>query len=283
MGTYVVQKGDTLSGIGERLFGDPEFWRSEEFRAANPGIKNVNRIGVGQVINIPGYEPEEQAIPLPRPRPTPHKPTSGIDSVPPGVGSNRAAMEAARQDGSAGAAYVTGAPGVMARNYPAGAGGARPDPTRRPVQRQLAIGPFPSREEHPGALPAAKPNDPSLMIATQGAFFGHKFPPPNISARAQALLARTKRQQNPSGAMTEAPEQAPSAAGLLQRGVEKAIPTEEPHFENADPGPQLTLTPEQLDRLSPDDRSTLARILSNILPEQNLLTDIGWLDTSAGN
>lgn len=49
--------------------------------------------------------------------------------------SSHAAFLAARESGDTGVAYVTGARGVMAPNYPADAGGARPDPSRRPVKR----------------------------------------------------------------------------------------------------------------------------------------------------
>jgi hypothetical protein len=294
MGTYIVQKGDTLSGIGERLFGDPEFWRSEEFRAANPDIKNVNRIAVGQVINIPGYEPEEEAIPLPRPRPAPPPPPSPMDSVPTGVGANKAAMAAARHDGSAGLAYVSGAPGVMAPDYPAGAGGARPNPGRRPVTRQAPYEPVVAgRPEYPGALPAARPspaqtawNDPSRQHDLPGAITRMNMHRPDLAEHTKRLIANARSNQNPSAASAEPPVAPPSAASLLKRGVERAIPDEGPNFDAANPGPQLTLTLEQLERIPQNQRSTLASILSAVLPEQNLFTDLGWLAppvTSRGN
>src|SRR5436305_10017814 len=50
--TYVVQQGDTLSGIAQ------EFGVSlSDLEAANPQITNPDLIFPGQVINIPGSEP----------------------------------------------------------------------------------------------------------------------------------------------------------------------------------------------------------------------------------
>src|SRR5947199_8524101 len=49
--TYIVQPGDTLSGIAER-FGVS----LSDLEAANPKITDPNAIFPGQVINIPGGE-----------------------------------------------------------------------------------------------------------------------------------------------------------------------------------------------------------------------------------
>ncbi len=49
---YVVQKGDTLSTIGQKFLTDPGRWR--DILAANPQIKNPNQIYPGQVIRFEG-------------------------------------------------------------------------------------------------------------------------------------------------------------------------------------------------------------------------------------
>lgn len=49
---YVVQKGDTLSTIGQKFLTDPGRWR--DILAANPQIKNPNRIYPGQVLRLEG-------------------------------------------------------------------------------------------------------------------------------------------------------------------------------------------------------------------------------------
>jgi len=51
-GTYIVQTGDTLWGIAERLYGDP--WKYHEIELAN-GIRNA-MIYPGQVLIIPGAD-----------------------------------------------------------------------------------------------------------------------------------------------------------------------------------------------------------------------------------
>jgi LysM repeat protein len=49
---YVVQKGDTLSTIAQKFLTNPSQWR--DILAANPQIKNPNRIFPGQVIRFDG-------------------------------------------------------------------------------------------------------------------------------------------------------------------------------------------------------------------------------------
>jgi len=51
--TYVVQRGDTLSGIAQRSYGDPAPWR--EIARAN-GIADPRTLEPGQVITIPRLE-----------------------------------------------------------------------------------------------------------------------------------------------------------------------------------------------------------------------------------
>lgn len=132
MAVYTIKKGDTLWDVAKRnpVPGKSVTQRVREIAEAS-GIKNANRLKVGQNITIPGGKETTVDIPNPRMRPEP-KPPAPRQGVPPGVGANRGAMEAARQDGSMASAFTSAAPGVMADSYPAGAGGARPDPTRRP-------------------------------------------------------------------------------------------------------------------------------------------------------
>jgi LysM repeat protein len=49
-GTYTIERGDTLAKIATKLYGDPKKWTA--IAQANPGL-NVNRLKVGQVINLP--------------------------------------------------------------------------------------------------------------------------------------------------------------------------------------------------------------------------------------
>ena len=49
--TYVVRRGDTLSGIAGRVFGDVKRWR--EILTANPQVTNPNRIYPGDSLLVP--------------------------------------------------------------------------------------------------------------------------------------------------------------------------------------------------------------------------------------
>jgi nucleoid-associated protein YgaU len=66
-GTYVVQGGDTLSGIAARLLGDPGRYR-EIFEANRGVIRNPSVIHPGTVLRIPGQDG------APAPTPTPVAP-----------------------------------------------------------------------------------------------------------------------------------------------------------------------------------------------------------------
>lgn len=65
-GTYIVQRGDTFSGIASRFgLSLNALW------AANPGIRNINLLYVGQTIYVPGSSgitiqpvPTEKSVPL---------------------------------------------------------------------------------------------------------------------------------------------------------------------------------------------------------------------------
>ncbi len=67
--TYTVKPGDSLSLIAKNLWGDAMRWK-EIFEANQDQIKDPNLIRVGQVLKIPGAQPEPPAAP-PEPPPTP--------------------------------------------------------------------------------------------------------------------------------------------------------------------------------------------------------------------
>ncbi|HEU5013488.1 MAG TPA: LysM peptidoglycan-binding domain-containing protein [Roseiflexaceae bacterium] len=48
---YVVQRGDTLSRIAAKEYGDPGMWRN--IADANPDLPNLRRLTPGQVLEIP--------------------------------------------------------------------------------------------------------------------------------------------------------------------------------------------------------------------------------------
>lgn len=135
MARYQVKPGQTLWEIAKaNPIPGKTVTETIKIIADASGIKNANKIKAGQVITIPGGEETTVDIPLPRmrPEPAPAPIPPKLEGAPPGVGANQAAMEASRQDGSFGGAFTSGAKGVGDPGYPAGAGGARPDPTRRP-------------------------------------------------------------------------------------------------------------------------------------------------------
>ena len=49
-GRYTVVRGDTLSGIARRYYGNPSAWKN--IAAANPGV-NPNDLKVGQTLVLP--------------------------------------------------------------------------------------------------------------------------------------------------------------------------------------------------------------------------------------
>ncbi len=68
-GTYVVKRGDTLSGITQRYLGDARRWR--ELWERNRFIADPNRIFPGDTLVIPGYQapPPKAEVPPPPPPP----------------------------------------------------------------------------------------------------------------------------------------------------------------------------------------------------------------------
>lgn len=68
--TYTVKKGDTLSGIAAKFYGDANAW--QKIAAAN-GLKNPNALQIGQVLVIPNVSSSTQ----------PKPPAENTDSKPP--------------------------------------------------------------------------------------------------------------------------------------------------------------------------------------------------------
>jgi hypothetical protein len=56
MAQVTVQRGDTLSKIAQRTYGDPNRWR--EIAQAN-GIRDPNKIGVGMTLDLPGMDTDQ--------------------------------------------------------------------------------------------------------------------------------------------------------------------------------------------------------------------------------
>jgi hypothetical protein len=60
--TYVVRRGDTLSGIAGRVFGDAKRW--QEIVKENPQVTDPNRIYPGDSLLVPAPERAAVAVPL---------------------------------------------------------------------------------------------------------------------------------------------------------------------------------------------------------------------------
>jgi LysM repeat protein len=71
---YTVQSGDTLWGIAQRAYNDPEDW--DTIYDANKGIigNNPNLIYPGQRLQIPSQSDPNKKKPIPTPAPTTHAP-----------------------------------------------------------------------------------------------------------------------------------------------------------------------------------------------------------------
>ncbi len=66
--TYTVKPGDSLSLIAKNLWGDAMRWK-EIFEANRDQINDPNLIRVGQVLKIPGVQPEPAPVAPPEPAP----------------------------------------------------------------------------------------------------------------------------------------------------------------------------------------------------------------------
>lgn len=81
--TYTVQSGDTLWGIAQRAYNDPEDW--DTIYAANKQVigNNPNLIKPGQVLQIPAQADPSIHKPVPTTAPTTHPPTTPPPTTPP--------------------------------------------------------------------------------------------------------------------------------------------------------------------------------------------------------
>ena len=80
---YTVQSGDTLWGIAQRAYNDPEDW--DTIYAANKGVigNNPNLIYPGQRLQIPSQSDPSNKKPIPTPAPTTHMPPTTTPTPPP--------------------------------------------------------------------------------------------------------------------------------------------------------------------------------------------------------
>ncbi|HVB24980.1 MAG TPA: LysM peptidoglycan-binding domain-containing protein [Ktedonobacteraceae bacterium] len=71
---YTVQSGDTLWGIAQRAYNDPEDW--DTIYDANKGVigNNPNLIYLGQRLQIPSQSDPHKKKPVPTSPPTTHMP-----------------------------------------------------------------------------------------------------------------------------------------------------------------------------------------------------------------
>lgn len=80
---YTVQSGDTLWGIAQRAYNDPEDW--DTIYDANKGVigNNPNLIYPGQRLQIPSQSDPGKKKPVPTPAPTTHAPPPTTPTPPP--------------------------------------------------------------------------------------------------------------------------------------------------------------------------------------------------------
>lgn len=80
---YTVQPGDTLWGIAQRAYNDPEDW--DTIYDANKGVvgNNPNLIYPGQRLQIPVQSDPNKKKPVPTPAPTTHAPPPTTHMPPP--------------------------------------------------------------------------------------------------------------------------------------------------------------------------------------------------------
>lgn len=77
-GTYTVAKGDTLSGICKKFYGDPSLAAA---LGSYNGVKNISLIYVGQVLNMPDKSALPATVALQNGKVTPKKEASSAVSV----------------------------------------------------------------------------------------------------------------------------------------------------------------------------------------------------------
>lgn len=309
MGIYTVVEGDTLSGIAQRVSGDPNTWRRI---AARNKLADPNKLKIGQRLDIEGYE--DVAVPDPKLRPD--------MAARPQLGPPRPETPVVSQSArAAGAEEITTPPESFVQRSPRAAGAEYIAPPRKqrgtPILRtaensltpaqlnklrqRQGIGPFPAREEYPGTLP----EDPSRARVRDRAIpedaLDHEFggmsahirhnmrplpkrPEPEPSLH-QALAERSvdgKVHSVVNMPMLPDPESLPEdydprpfddqpgdASSLLTRDPEQLPREEGPNFDNANPGPALEITREQVMSLPVNDRKELIRILNMLNAPQS--------------
>jgi len=60
-GLYIVQKGDTLTNLAQRVYGSQKMWRS--IYSANLFLEDPNKLTVGKIINLPETTSQNKARP----------------------------------------------------------------------------------------------------------------------------------------------------------------------------------------------------------------------------
>lgn len=60
--TYTIEKGDTLSAISKRFYGNARYWK-QIFDANSATIENPDRIFPGQVITLPAIDTDGDGTP----------------------------------------------------------------------------------------------------------------------------------------------------------------------------------------------------------------------------
>lgn len=265
MATYTVQKGDTLSSIARRLNGDANAWRgiAERNKLANP-----NKLQVGQVLEIDGWEPEpEAAIPEPRLNPRRNQPeTPFVEQSPRAAGAERMPIEAVEGTEQFGPRLPIEAvegdellgPGddFGRRRFVTHEVGKDPAGTRATQELEQEVS---SRRKQQEQL-----EDP------------RNYTPPEEAVPESLFEAMHRRSMDGVVYSTEVfgeagrvdrPEPTPNdGSHLLIRNPPKYTEPADPDFSMADPGPTLQLTREQVMSLSVKDRNELIRIL-NMLKE----------------
>jgi hypothetical protein len=250
MGVYIVQEGDNLSKIGKNLVGDTEFWRSDAFKAANPGI-DANRLSIGQKLEIPGFEtPQAEGIPEPRPRPNITKvatpPERPIGSLP--AAEEEEPYVSLDEFLSGMSARMGGPPEEAIPEEPSLAQTLR-DRGMSNVTETIALPTQPPGGAPPGFLtpdPRKRPDSGGLL--TRG-------------------VTRPTEEAGPDFSMASNPAQAlPEDAG---QGTDIGV-----NFANADPGAELTLTPEQMARFQPEQADKVNEVLRMFFREPNLIDDV---------
>lgn len=141
----------------------------------------------------------ETVTPMPRMKPTPVDPNAGVSGLPdPNVAANEGAMKAAEYSGDVGAAALSKAPQIMAKSYPRGAGGARPDPSMAgalgyaPGVNLLATPP-PVEARGMGYAPGMVASAPVGPMPAQGMGYSPGFTEDSVTVDPQVTQAATQR------------------------------------------------------------------------------------------